>query len=166
MRVAARKRNPFINSPRGGRTLSAMQLPLFLIFPPRGFGVITTTGRVSGKRRRRCIRAIRSGDKVYVVAMKGASTTGWAKNALANPEVRLRIRGGSFTGRARELEGPAEREVAEKVYCQTVNPFDYPECAMWRHGCPSRSKIEMLHREWFERGTPLVIGLSGDSTAG
>lgn len=157
--MAERKRNPFINTPRGGRTLSAMQLPFFLLCPPSGFGVITTSGRKSGKPRRRCVRAIRAGDRVYVVAMKGASTTGWAKNALANPEVGLRMRGGNFSGRAREPQD-AETEAAGKAYCGTVNRFDYGECILWRTGRPTRSKIEALHRSWFEQGTPLVIELS------
>jgi hypothetical protein len=49
--------------------------------------VLTTTGRSTGKVRRRCIRATRRDDVVYVVAIKG--TTQWARNALANPSVGL-----------------------------------------------------------------------------
>ena len=158
--MSERKGNPFINSGKGGRTLSAMQLPLFLLRPPPGFGVITTIGRKSGKQRRRCIRAIRVGERVYVVAIKGASITGWAKNALATPQVRLRIRGGSFEGRARELQGEAERDAAAQAYCGTANRFDYVECGLWHKGRPTRSKIEALHRSWFEQGTPLVVELS------
>jgi deazaflavin-dependent oxidoreductase (nitroreductase family) len=121
--------------------------------------VITTTGRRTGKRHRRCIRAIREGDKVYAVAIKGAAVTGWIKNALAGPEVKLRIRGGSFEGRARELED-SEREAARRTYCGTVNRFDFMECAMWVKGRPTEEKIRELHRGWFERGTPIVIELS------
>ena len=157
----AARRHSLINTAKGGRSLSATQLPLFLLHPPLGFGVITTTGRRSGKQRRRCVRTIRAGEEVYVVAMKGASITGWAKNALANPEVRLRIRGGSFAGRARELQGEAERDEVGQAYCGTVNPFDYVECMLWRRGRPTRAKIEALHREWFVQGTPLVVELGG-----
>ena len=155
-----RRHNPLINSATGGRFLSASQLFFFLLHPPKGFGVITTTGRVSGKRRRRCIRAIRDGERVLVVAMHGAAITGWAKNALASPEVKLRIRGGTFSGRIREVEGETERAAAERAYCETVNPFDFLECMMWVKGRPSRQKIVALHRGWFASGTPLVAELS------
>jgi deazaflavin-dependent oxidoreductase (nitroreductase family) len=108
MQAAERKLNPFINSPAGGRALSAMQLPFFLLRPPRGYAVLTTTGRKTGKVRRRCLRAICRGDVVYVVAIKGK--TQWAMNSLANPAVRLRLPGGTFSGRAREVSGATEGE--------------------------------------------------------
>ena len=50
MYVAERKRNPFIQSPTGGRALSALMLPRFMLRPPAGFGVLTMTGRKTGKR--------------------------------------------------------------------------------------------------------------------
>jgi hypothetical protein len=37
--------NPLTTYPTGGRILSAAQLPWFMLLPPRGFGVLTTTGR-------------------------------------------------------------------------------------------------------------------------
>jgi hypothetical protein len=43
--------------------------------------------------------------------------------------------------------------------CETVNPFDYAEFAMHRGGRPTCSKIEELHRRWFDKGTPLVVEL-------
>jgi len=156
--VSERTHNPFVNSAAGGRTLSALHLPFFILRPPSGFGVVTTTGRRTGRTRRRCIRTIRRGDKVYLLAIRGART-GWAKNIRANPHVRLRIRGGTFAGSGRELHGTAESQRAMEAYCETVNPFDYLECAMWRKGVPTRSKIKELHRAWFDQGTPLVIEL-------
>lgn len=153
-----RKRNPLINSASGGRALSAAQLPLFMLHPPRGFGVLTTTGRKSGKSRRRCIRAARVGERVYIVAIKGARTA-WVKNVEATPQVRLRLPGGSFDGVGRRLLDEDERREAVVAYCGRVNPFDYLECMLWRSGRPTRAKIEDLHRGWFERGTPLVIRL-------
>ncbi len=152
-----RTRNPFTSSATGGRVLSALQLPLFLLRPPAGYGVLATTGRKTGKTRRRCIRAIRAEDKVHIVAIKGART-GWARNALANPEVRLRIRGGTFEGVARRPEG-AEVDAARRVYCESVNPFEYLEFMMWRAGRPTREEIKQLHQSWFDQGTPLVIDL-------
>jgi deazaflavin-dependent oxidoreductase (nitroreductase family) len=156
--IPERARNPLVNSPRRAKVLSALQLPFFTIIPPSGFGVLTTRGRSTGKTRRRCVRAIRAGDKAYLVAI-GGRRSGWLKNALANPEVRLRIRGGAFTGVIREPRDEAETAEAEATYCQTVNPFDYGECLMHRRGAPSRRKIAALHREWLDGGTTLVFEL-------
>jgi deazaflavin-dependent oxidoreductase (nitroreductase family) len=156
MYVAERKHNPFINSPRGGRVLSALTFPRFWVLPPSGFGVLTTTGRKTGKRRRKCVRAIRRSNKAYLVSIR---PTGWLQNVRANPHVQLRIRGGTFSGVARELRDDGEREEAKAAYCGDVNPNDYVECALWRKGRPTRSKIQELHRDWFAEGTPLVIDL-------
>lgn len=156
--VPERKRNPFVGSATGGRVLSASQLPWFTVWPPVGFGVLTTTGRRTGRRRRRCVRAVRRGDRAYLVSI-GGEHAAWFKNLRANPRVVLRIRGGTFSGTAREPTDPAEREEARAAYCDTVNPFDYAECAMHRRGRPTRQKIEELHRSWFENGAPLVVDL-------
>ncbi|HEV2074765.1 MAG TPA: nitroreductase family deazaflavin-dependent oxidoreductase [Thermoleophilaceae bacterium] len=156
--VPERTGNPFVRSPAGGRVLSASQLPWFTVLPPSGFGVLTTRGRRTGKTRRRCVRAIRKGNKAYIVAI-GGEQSAWVKNIRANPNVRLRIRGGAFAGVARELRDAAEEQEAMAAYCETVNQFDYAECAMHRQGRPTRAKIEELHRSWFQHGTPLVVDL-------
>lgn len=156
--VPERKGNPFVRSPAGGRVLSASQLPWFTILPPAGFGVLTTRGRRTGKTRRRCVRAIRKGNKAYIVAI-GGTRAAWLKNVRANPSVGLRIRGGTFAGVARELANAAEEQEAMAAYSETVNPVDYAECAMHREGRPTRAKIEELHRSWFENGSPLVVEL-------
>ncbi len=160
MDASERKRNPLIKSPLGGRALSALHLPFFLIRPPRGYGVLTTTGRRTGKRRRRCIRAIRRGNRVFVVAIRGAERSGWAKNLRANPEVDLRLRGGRFKGVGRELRAGEESEQAREAYGESVHPFEYLEHLVWRPGRPTAASIRELHRDWFERGTPLVVELS------
>jgi deazaflavin-dependent oxidoreductase (nitroreductase family) len=157
MQPAERNHNPFINSPAGGRALSALQLPIFLMRPPRGYAVLTTTGRKTGKVRRRCVRAIRRGDLVYVVAIKG--TTQWAMNALANPAVRLRLPRGSVSGLAREVSGATESQVAKEAYCESVHGFDYLTWINWRKGRPTGARIRELLRGWFDEGTPLVIEL-------
>jgi deazaflavin-dependent oxidoreductase (nitroreductase family) len=157
MQGAERKHNPFIKSPAGGRALSALQLPIFLMRPPRGYAVLTTTGRKTGKVRRRCVRAIRRGDLVYVVAIKGTSQ--WVKNALANPAVRLRLSGGTFSGLARELSDVTESKVAREAYCESVHRFDYLTWINWRKGRATRAAISALLREWFDEGAPLVIEL-------
>jgi deazaflavin-dependent oxidoreductase (nitroreductase family) len=156
--VTERKRNPFTRSATGGRVLSAMQLPWFTLRPPAGFGVLTTTGRRTGKKRRRCVRAIRAGERVYIVSI-GGTRAAWLKNIRAHPGVRLRIRGGTFSGVARELTDPAERERAMSAYCETLNPLDYAEYRLHCGGRPTPARIEELHRRWFDTGTPLVVDL-------
>jgi deazaflavin-dependent oxidoreductase (nitroreductase family) len=162
MLAVERKGNPFMRSPTGGRALSAMMLPLFILRPPSGFGVITTTGRRTGKTRRKCIRAIRQGDKTYIVMIRPKITykaSAWVLNIRADPNVSLRMRGGTFAGLARELDDDKELQQARKLYCETVNPFDYLECTFHRGRHPTQSKVEELHRIWFDTGIPLIIEL-------
>jgi deazaflavin-dependent oxidoreductase (nitroreductase family) len=157
--MSERKHNPLIRSPLGGRALSAFHLPFFLVRPPRGYGILTTTGRRTGKRRRRCIRAVRFADgKIAIVAIRGTGRSGWAKNLGANPEVELRLTEGRFRGIAREVHA-AEREAAREAYSESVHPFEYLEHLVWRPGRPSAASIRDLHRSWFERGTPFVVEL-------
>jgi deazaflavin-dependent oxidoreductase (nitroreductase family) len=144
-------------TPTRGRILSALMLPWFALLPPSGFGVITTTGRRTGKTRRKCVRAIRRGDRAYVVSIR---PTAWLRNIQADPNVRLRIRGGTFAGVARELRDSAERQAAARAYCETINPVDYLECTLHRGGRPTRDQIGDLHRSWFEMGIPLVVELA------
>jgi deazaflavin-dependent oxidoreductase (nitroreductase family) len=165
----ASKHKRLIRSARGGRFLSALMLPFFLVWPPSGFGVITTTGRKTGKTRRKCIRAIRRGDKAYIVQLRPpemaltrpSAVAAWVWNIRSNPNVVLRVRGGTFAGLARELKGPAELTEAREAFCETVNLFDYGECEIHLRGLPTRSKIKDLHRYWFDTGIPLVVDITG-----
>jgi deazaflavin-dependent oxidoreductase (nitroreductase family) len=157
--------NLFVRSAAGGRVLSALMLPDFTLVPPAGFGVLTTTGRRTGKLRRKCIRAIRRGDEVYLV-MLGPPLTGdpkavsaWLWNVRADPNVTVRIRGGTFKGVARELE-PREAERAREAYCEAVHAFDYAMCLFHRGGRPTRAKIQEMTGHWFDTGTPLVVDLA------
>ena len=162
-----RKRNPLIRSPLGGRLLSALHLPFFLLRPPRGYGVLTTKGRRSGKARRRCIRAVPLTEgRVVIVAIRGAARSGWAKNLRANPDVSLRLRSGRFSGTARQLD-PSEHDLAGSAYCEAVHTFEYLEHLVWRPGRPQAESIRDLHRNWFDQGTPFVIELDArQRTAG
>ena len=166
--IRERQGNPFTRSAKGGRALSALMLPFFLALPPAGFGVLTTTGRRTGKRRRKCVRVMRRGGEAYVVmlgpALLGetgpAAVSGWLWNIRANPRVSLRIRGGTFSGVARELTDEGEKRRAREVYCGAVNWFDYLECDFHLGGRPTRERIERLHCHWFDTGIPLVVELS------
>ena len=153
-------RNPLTTPRAGGRILSALQLPFFLLRPPRGYGLLTTTGRKTGKRRRKCVRAIRDGDKVYVVSLPGRFSA-WSRNIEAEPSVKLRIRGGNFDGVARAITDAPERERAKAVYCGTVNPFDHMTYRAHRKGRPNPARIRALLERWFAVCLPLVIELSG-----
>jgi deazaflavin-dependent oxidoreductase (nitroreductase family) len=158
-----------IRSARDGRLLSALMLPFFQLRPPAGYGVITTTGRKTGKLRRKCIRVIRQGNNAYIVQLRPpelaikrpSAAAAWVWNIRANPNVRLRIRGGNFAGVAREITEPAELEQARRVMCETVTLFDYGECDLHIRGLPTRAKIEKLHSYWFDTGIPLVVELRG-----
>ncbi len=162
--VPERKHNPFVRSKAGGRVLSASMLPAFMALPPRGWGVLETTGRRTGKTRRKCVRAVRSGNQVYIVSirpshMNQAATAAWVLNLRANPRARLRMPGGTFAGVARELADADETSRAKDVYCETVSPFDYVSCAIHRRGMPTRAKVEALHRSWFDKGIRLAVEL-------
>jgi deazaflavin-dependent oxidoreductase (nitroreductase family) len=167
MLAVERKGNPFVRSSTGGRVLSAMMLPYFTIRPPLGFGVLTTTGRRTGKQRRKCVRVIRAGDRAYIVMIKPHITvkaSAWVLNIRADPSVSLRMRDGTFAGLARELDNDEELRQARERYCGAVNPYDYVECTFHRGWRPTRSKIEELHRVWFDTGLPLVIELEARAT--
>jgi deazaflavin-dependent oxidoreductase (nitroreductase family) len=164
----APKHTRLIRSARDGRVVSALTLPLFLLWPQSGFGVITTMGRKTGKARRKCIRVVRRGDRAYLVQLRPpelamtrpTAVASWLWNIRANPNVKLRIRGGTFAGVARELTDEVELTEAREALCETVNLFDYAECNLHLRGLPTRSKIQDLHRYWFDTGIPLVIELA------
>jgi deazaflavin-dependent oxidoreductase (nitroreductase family) len=140
-----------------GRMLSASQLPYFQLRPPHDYGILTTTGHKTGKRRSRCVRVVRRGDRAYVVAIGGTSTH-WARNLLANPEVKLRLRDGRFSGRAREVL-PSERGEAREAYSADVHWFERLEWRVWRKDRFTPEKSRELHRHWFDSGASFVVEL-------
>ena len=158
-RAETRRWNPFVRTPQGGRLLSAAKLPFFLLRTPRGYGVLVTTGRKTGRMRRKCIRAIVDADRVYLVAIGGGHAA-WVKNIRDDPRVRIRLGRQWFDGVAAELSDDAELPAARRVYCQTVVPFDYATCRVHRRGRPSRDKIIELTNAWFDGGTPVMVRLA------
>ena len=157
-RAETRRWNPFVRTPQGGRVLSALKLPFFLLRTPHGYGVLVTTGAKTGRARRKCIRAIVDGDRTYLVSI-GGGYAAWVKNIRHDPRVRLRLGRKWFDGVAAELSDPAELAAARDMYCRTVVPFDYPTCRVHRRGMPSRDKIVELTTAWLEGGIPVVIRL-------
>ena len=156
--IPERRFNPFIQNLRRARLLSALQLPWYTVMPPKGTGVLTTKGAKTGKLRQRCVRVIVKGNRAYLVAI-GGENVAWVKNIRVNPKVRLRIRGGTFSGVAREVRNQAEREEARDAFVGTVMPWDYAECNFHRPGRPTREKIQELHATWFDHGVPVIIDL-------
>jgi deazaflavin-dependent oxidoreductase (nitroreductase family) len=165
----ASKHSRLIRGAKDGRVVSALMLPFFMLRPPAGYGVIVTTGRRTGKTRRKCVRVIRRGDRAYLVQLRPpalalrrpSSRAGWVHNIHADPRVRLRIRGGTFAGVAREIADADELDEARAAMCGKVHLFDYGECDLHVRGLPTRAKIEELHAYWFETGVPLVVELGG-----
>jgi deazaflavin-dependent oxidoreductase (nitroreductase family) len=163
----APKHARLIRSQKHGQLLSASMAWLFLLRPPGGYGLLTTTGARSGKRRRKCVRMVREADKVYLVQLRPPAIAlqrplavcDWVWNIRADPRVTVRIRGGTFAGAAREITDPAERERARAAFLDRVYPFDWGECDVHLRGLPSRAKIEDLHRYWFDTGIPLAVDL-------
>lgn len=143
---------------RLGRILSASQLPYFQLRPPHDYGVLTTTGHKTGKRRSRCVRVVRRGERAYLVAIGGRSNH-WAKNILADPEVALRLRGGRFHGLASEVP-PEERDEARDHYAADVHWFERLEWRLWRKGRFTAERSRDLHRHWFDTGLPFVVRLT------
>jgi deazaflavin-dependent oxidoreductase (nitroreductase family) len=171
IREAALREKPkhrrLLRSSRDGRILSALMLPFIAIRPPAGYAILTTTGRKSGKTRRKCIRAIRRGNKVFIVQLRPPTlaverpdiVSGWVWNLRANPNVRLRLGMRTYTGVAREIDDPDELEQARQAICETVHVTDYDECALHMRGLPSREKVRAMHRYWFDTGIPLAVEL-------
>jgi deazaflavin-dependent oxidoreductase (nitroreductase family) len=164
----APKHRQLLRSPRDGRILSAIMLPFFAVGTPPGYAVLTTTGRKSGKQRRKCIRVARRRNKAFIVQLRPpeqaierpTAVAAWVWNLRANPNVRLRIGRGTYAGTAREIDDPLELAQAREALCETVHLIDYDECALHLRGLPTRDKIKALHRYWFDTGIPIVVELN------
>ena len=98
------KHRRLLRTGRDGRILSALMLPQLWLATPAGYGVLTTTGRKTGRPRHKCVRVIQRGDRAYLVALRlshiavtsPTAVQAWVHNIRANANVRLRIRGGDF----------------------------------------------------------------------
>jgi deazaflavin-dependent oxidoreductase (nitroreductase family) len=152
-------RSKLTTTAKGGQRLNRMQLPWFTAVPPRGFGVLTTRGRKTGRPRETCVRAVRDGSTVYVVAIMG-ERTGWMSNLRAHPnDVQLRIRGGTYKGRAREIAAD-ESARARAAYAQFSGLFEFLESFVHLSGRPNRDKLRRMHEHWFDTGTAMAIDIN------
>lgn len=151
------RRNPLTTTHAGGRILSAVQLPWFLLAPPRGYGIIETVGRRTGRRRRRCVRVVRAGSRAYLVAIGGPRAR-WLQNVLAHPEITLRLPGERVRGVARVASDP-DRETAKRSFCGFSSWFDRASYVVHYRGVPTRARINEMWERIFDVGSPLVVTL-------
>lgn len=152
-----KRRNPFTGSSLGGRILSGSQLPWFLVWPPKDYGVLETTGAKSGQRRRCCLRIVHDEQQACVVAIGGRGV-GWLANLTHNPDVRIRVRGGWRDATATPGVEAVREELLES-YRESVGLFSYGEYLMWRPGRPNRDGIRDLHNTWVDTGVPVALAL-------
>ncbi|MGA8745490.1 MAG: nitroreductase family deazaflavin-dependent oxidoreductase [Solirubrobacterales bacterium] len=176
IREAAVRQQPkhrrLITSPRHGQILSALMLPDYQLHTPPGHAVLTTTGRKTGKPRRKVIRAIRQDHRAYIVQLRPPApaierplrVAAWVLNIRVNPHVRLRLGRRTYAAVVREIDTPAELARAREIFCEPVHRVDYGECLVHLKGMPSRDKIRELHRYWFDTGVPLVADLQPQTT--
>ena len=150
--------NPFAGSRGYARLSNLFMQPLYRLLPvPRGFALLTVIGRRSGRRLRRPVRAIRSDNTLYAVAMLGERSD-WLRNVRKEPRVEVKVGHRRYGGVAREIDDPGELGRALEVYLQTF-PADYMDYAGYHWGFPTRRKIEEAHRRWAEEGIMVAIEL-------
>ena len=133
-------------------------VPLKLLPTPRGIGVITTTGRRSGKRRTRALRAVADAGRVYAVALLGPKTA-WIANIRSDPNVVIKLGTKSYPATAREVADPDEREQARRAYHPVAGWYDYFDYANFTWGIPTRARLLAAHDRWFDEGTVVAFDL-------
>jgi deazaflavin-dependent oxidoreductase (nitroreductase family) len=133
--------------------------PLRLLPTPRGYAILTTTGRKSGKPRARTIRAVRDGDRIYAVALLGDKCA-WLTNARANPAVTLRLGTKTMSANARELTDPDERVRAASAYHAIAGWYDYFDYMNYVWSIPTRRNVLAAHDRWFEAGPVVAFDLA------
>jgi len=133
-------------------------LPLRLLPTPTGITIVTTTGRKSGLNRRRAVRAVRDGDRVYAVSILGPGAD-WVANIRTNPRVTVKLGGTTFSAQARILTDDAELARAAAIYHPVAGWYDYVDYANFVWAIPTTTSVLRAHDEWFKHGTPVVFAL-------
>jgi deazaflavin-dependent oxidoreductase (nitroreductase family) len=70
---------------------------------------LTTVGRRTGQPRTVELWFLLRGDTVYLLAGGGEGAS-WVRNAVAQPEVQVRVGGGTYRGRARTPERDSDED--------------------------------------------------------
>jgi deazaflavin-dependent oxidoreductase (nitroreductase family) len=128
--------------------------PMRVLPTPRGYAIITTVGRKTGKRRTRAVRAVRDGDRLYAVALLGRKSD-WFANVKTNPNVTIRLGTRTLNARAREVTDLDERGRAASVYRPVAGWYDYVDYLNYVWSVPTRARLVAVHDRWFE-ARPIV----------
>jgi deazaflavin-dependent oxidoreductase (nitroreductase family) len=102
------------NAPGAGRARGEVRMAIDPSLGDEDYCYLTTTGRRTGRPHEIEIWFALDGDTLYMLS-GGRARSDWVRNARADPEVRLRIAGSTFTGRARLLRRGAEDARARKA---------------------------------------------------
>lgn len=94
------------------------------------FCYLTTLGRRSGRSHTIEIWFALSGHTVYLLS-GGRDQSDWVKNALAHPEVQVRVRERSFAGQARLVSDQQEDALARKLVFDKYTPRDSDDLSEW-----------------------------------
>ena len=155
--------NPFAESKTFHKLGHVTNTAAWRVMPtPTGIALLTTVGRKSGKPRVRAIRAVRSGDTVYGVALLGTQCA-WLYNIRANPGVRLKLGTTTFPATAHAITDPDERRRAFEIYHPIAGFYDYVDYANFLWSVPTKNAVLRAHDEWFDRGVPVVFELAPSS---
>jgi deazaflavin-dependent oxidoreductase (nitroreductase family) len=151
--------NPFAKSKTFHKVGNMLLTGQWRLLPtPKGLGLLTATGRTSGKRRQRAMRIVRDGDRAYAVALLGAKAD-WLKNVRRAPAVRVKLGGTTYDATAREVVAPDERQRFQEVYRPVAGWYDYFDYLTYVWGIPTRGKLLRVHDKWLAEGTPVVFEL-------
>jgi deazaflavin-dependent oxidoreductase (nitroreductase family) len=145
---------------RNGARFLNLQTAWFRIAAPKGYAVLTTIGRRTGRRRRSNVRFVVAGDTGYLVSIPG-QTNDWHHNLRANPDVRVRIGWRNRIGRAHVPRDENERQTARAAYVDALNWFDFCSSVVNQRGIPSPRRIRELHQSWIDEGRIVVVQLVG-----
>jgi deazaflavin-dependent oxidoreductase (nitroreductase family) len=145
---------------RAGAKFLNLQTIWFRLVAPKGYAVLTTMGRRTGRLRRSNVRAVFVDGYAVVVSIVGASND-WRHNLRANPEVTLRIGRRNWNGRARAVRNDVELQRARATYCEPLHWFDFVSSLVNQRGIPWPRRVRELHARWVDEGDLFVIEFIG-----
>lgn len=91
---------------------------------------LTTTGRISGRPHTIEIWFALVGSTLYLLA-GGRLGADWVRNLRRNPEVSVRIREATFSGRARALEEGDDDAAARRLLVEKYQPRYSGDLTEW-----------------------------------
>ncbi|HEU5011529.1 MAG TPA: nitroreductase family deazaflavin-dependent oxidoreductase [Roseiflexaceae bacterium] len=94
------------------------------------FCYLTTTGRVTGRPHEIEIWFALHENTLYMLA-GGREKSDWVKNIQKNPQVRVRLGGETFEGRARIVTDGDEDGLARRIVVAKYQPRDADDLTEW-----------------------------------